>query len=137
MINVYERAKELYPDPWNKAMLKRLVRNGSLTEEQYNKCRKKHTKYVRNRQMGTKVPEETDAVKYRAALIYEATITEDREKLWDNKKVWEALRNKDKQILNGLDVIEYTLRAGEKDKIIDCIDSLSGYEDNLEEVAKN
>lgn len=108
-----------------------------LTEEQYNKCRKKHTKYVRNRQMGTKVPEETDAVKYRAALIYEATITEDREKLWDNKKVWEALRNKDKQILNGLDVIEYTLRAGEKDKIIDCIDSLSGYEDNLEEVAKN
>lgn len=35
MINVYERAKELYPDPWNKAMLKRLVRNGSLAEEQY------------------------------------------------------------------------------------------------------
>lgn len=35
MINVYERAKELYPDPWNKEMLKRLVRNGSLTIEQY------------------------------------------------------------------------------------------------------
>ena len=35
MINVYERAKKLYPDPWNKAMLKRLVRNGSLTEEEY------------------------------------------------------------------------------------------------------
>lgn len=35
MINVYERAKELYPDQWNKAMLKRLVRNGALTEEQY------------------------------------------------------------------------------------------------------
>lgn len=35
MINVYERAKELYPDPWNKSMLKRLVRNGSLTGEQY------------------------------------------------------------------------------------------------------
>lgn len=35
MIDVYERAKELYPDPWNKAMLKRLVRSGALTEEQY------------------------------------------------------------------------------------------------------
>lgn len=35
MINVYERAKKLYPDPWNKAMLKRLVRNRSLTEEEY------------------------------------------------------------------------------------------------------
>ena len=35
MINVYERAQELYLNPWNKAMLKRLVRNGSLTGEQY------------------------------------------------------------------------------------------------------
>ena len=35
MIDVFERAKELYPDPWNKAMLKRLVSKGSLTAEQY------------------------------------------------------------------------------------------------------
>ena len=35
MINLYEITNELYPDPWNKAMLKRLVRNGSLTGEQY------------------------------------------------------------------------------------------------------
>ena len=35
MINVYEKAKQNYPDPWNKAMLKRLVRNGALTPEQY------------------------------------------------------------------------------------------------------
>lgn len=35
MYNVYEKAKENYPDPWNKAMLKRLVRNGALTEAQY------------------------------------------------------------------------------------------------------
>ena len=35
MIDVYEKAKERYPDPWNKAMLKRLVRNGSLTPEQF------------------------------------------------------------------------------------------------------
>ena len=37
----------------------------------------------------------------------------------------------------GLDVIEYTLKAGEKDRIIDAIDTLSGYESNIEEVAKN
>lgn len=35
MIDVFERAKELYPDSWNKAMLKRLVSKGSLTAEQY------------------------------------------------------------------------------------------------------
>lgn len=36
-----------------------------------------------------------------------------------------------------LDVIEYSLKAGEKDEVIDCIDKLSGYNDNLEEVIKN
>lgn len=108
-----------------------------LSEEEYNKCKKKHTKYVRNKQFGMKLPEETNAVKFRDALIYTATVEADREKLWDNKKVWESLRAKDLQIMNGLDVIEYCLKAGEKDKIIECIDSLSGFEENIEEVAKN
>ena len=44
------------------------------------------------------------------------------------------LRSKGIQILSGLDVIEYTLKAGEKDKVIECIDKLSGYDDDLEEV---
>lgn len=101
------------------------------------KCKKKHTKYVRNKQFGMKLPEETNTVKFRDALIYTATVEADREKLWDNKKVWESLRAKDLQIMNGLDVIEYCLKAGEKDKIIECIDSLSGFEENIEEVAKN
>lgn len=106
-------------------------------KEEYNKCKKKHTKYVRNKQFGMKLPEETNTVKFRDALIYTATVEADREKLWDNKKVWESLRAKDLQIMNGLDVIEYCLKAGEKDKIIECIDSLSGFEENIEEVAKN
>ncbi len=108
-----------------------------LSESEYNDCKKKHTKYVRNRSLGVKMPEDTDNVKYRADLIYRATIDEDKEKLWDNKKIWEALRDKDMQIVSPLDVIEYSLKAGEKDEVIDCIDKLSGYNDNLEEVTKN
>ena len=108
-----------------------------LSSEEYEKCRKKHTKYVRNKQLGMKIPEDTDRVKYQSALIYQATVDEDREKLWDNRKVWDALNAKKDRIMNGLDVIEYTLKAGEKDKIIDAIDKLSGYETDLEEVAKN
>lgn len=108
-----------------------------LSEEDYEACKKKWTKYVRNKQFGIKLPEETNSVKYRAALIYTATVEADREKLWDNKKVWESLRAKELQILSGLDVIEYCLKAGEKDKIIECIDKLSGYDNNLEELAKN
>lgn len=108
-----------------------------LREDEYNQCKKKHTKYVRNRNIGMKMPEDTNSVKYRSELIYQATVDEDRRKLWDNKKVWEALRDKDMQIMNGLDVIEYSLKAGEKDRIIDAIDKLSGYDTALEEVAKN
>ena len=76
-------------------------------------------------------------MKYRSAIIYEATVKADREKLWDNKKIWDALNEKGIQIMNGLDVIEYTLKSGEKERIIDAIDKLSGYDSNLEEVAKN
>ena len=66
-----------------------------------------------------------------------ATVDEDREKLWDNKQVWEALRKRGFQIMNGLDVIEYSLKAGEKDRVLEVIDEISGYDSNLEEVAKN
>ena len=105
-----------------------------LSEREYNECKKKPTKYVRNRSLGVKMPEDTDNVKYRAEIIYRATVQEDRKKLWDNKEAWEALRDKGMQVLNGLDMIEYCLMAGEKDKVIDVIDSISGYGDNLEEV---
>lgn len=108
-----------------------------LAEEEYDRCKKKHTKYVRNRNIGVKMPEDTNAVKYRDALIYQATVEEDREKLWDNRKAWEAMRNKGLPIMNGLDVIEYSLKAGEKDAVIEEIDKLSGYASNLEEVVKN
>lgn len=108
-----------------------------LCSEEYDRCRKKYTKYVRNKQLGMKMPEDTDRIKYQSALIYQATVEEDRAKLWDNRKVWSALNDKGLQIMNGLDVIEYTLKAGEKDKILEAIDKISGYEENLEEVAKN
>ena len=109
-----------------------------LSSEEYEKCRKRHTKYVRNKQFGMKMPEDTNRVKYQSAIIYEATTEGDREKLWDNRRVWNAINEKGDRIMNGLDVIECALKAGEKDKVLDAIDKLSGYEaNNLEEIAKN
>ncbi len=107
-----------------------------LSSQEYEKCKKKYTKYVRNKQLGMKLPEDTDRIKYQSAIIYEATVEEDRKNLWDNHKVWNALNAKEDRIMNGLDVIEYSLKAGEKDKVLEAIDKLSGYDDNLEEVAK-
>ena len=105
-----------------------------LTEQEYDDCKKKWTKYVKNKQLGMKMAESTNIVKYHAHLIYKATVKEDRELLWDNKKIWNSLLNQGFQIMNGLDVIEYSLRAGEKDRILGIIDSISGYSDQFEEV---
>jgi len=123
-----------------------IVRNGQtyfeftirpLSEDEYDKCKTKHTKYVRNKQLGIKLPEQTNSVKYRAELIYQATIDEDREKLWDNKQVWTALGAKGMDIVTGTEVIDIALKSGEKDAVLEALDVLSGYDSNLEEVAKN
>ena len=100
--------------------------------------RKRHTKYVRNKTTGFKVPEETKMNDLKNALIYAATIDEDKAKLWDNPKVWKGLENKGVVVVTGTDVIDFCLMPGEKDRVGEEIDKVSGYaNDNLEEVAKN
>lgn len=109
-----------------------------LGEDEYDQCRKKYTKYVRNKQLGIKMPEDTDNVKYHCSLIYNATIDTDKERLWDNKSIWKGLEDRGIHVVNALDVIEASLPAGYKEIAVKAIDKLSGYqESNLEEVAKN
>ena len=80
-----------------------------------------------------KVPETTNSVRYRSQLIYEATIPEDRAKLWDNKQMWEALN-----VASGIDAIDKILKSGEKDKILEQLDAISGFDNTeLEETTKN
>lgn len=109
-----------------------------LTADEINTCRNRASKFVRNKQLGLKMLEDTDSVKYRSMLIYTATTAADKEKLWDNKKVWDGLEKKGKIVVTGYEVVGHCLKAGEMAKIIDIIDELSGFESsNLEEVAKN
>lgn len=103
-----------------------------LSEDEYVKCKERYTKYVRNKQIGIKVPEDTDTNMYRNALIYQATVEEDRAKIWDNKEAWKQL-----DVLSGAQLIGVVLKPGEKDAIIGKLDEISGYGSALEEVAKN
>lgn len=103
-----------------------------LTEEQYLNCKKRNTKYVRNKNMGVKIAEEVNGARFRSCLIYEATIPEDRKKIWDNKAAWNRL-----VVLNGPDLISKVLKAGEKDMVCDKLDEISGYKANELETIKN
>ena len=104
-----------------------------LSEEDFNRCRKRCTKYVKSKaQAGVRIPEEVDTVRYRCMLIYEATTPEDRKKIWDNKDLWKA-----KDIATGIEAVDILLKAGEKNAICEKLDAISGYELTEEEVAKN
>ena len=111
----------------------------SLPDETLYEIRKKYTKYVKNKRTGTKVAEGVDNAKLRSSMIYNATIAEDQEKLWDNKQVQEALRRRGKHIINALDVIDAVLLPGEKENVLTVLDELSGYdtEEAKVETAKN
>lgn len=107
-----------------------------LTEKEYEYCKNKATKFVRNKQLGMKFPESSNNVKYRALLIYKATDAEDRKRTWDNKKLWDALLAQGHDIATGTDVIDAVLMPGEKAAVVAEIDKLSGFEnENLEEVS--
>ena len=101
-----------------------------LSEEEYQQCKEKNTKYSRNKNLGIKFPEETNTTRYRSALIYQATVDKDRERVWNNKSVWKELN-----VLNGIDLIDRVLLAGEKDTALELIDRISGYSMNVEETA--
>lgn len=103
-----------------------------LSEEESIKCRERATRYA-PRKRGQPVQEiETNVAKFRSWLIYAATVDEDRARTWDSKQAQEAFG-----VLQGVDVIDAVLLSGEKDRVIDRINEISGYGDDLEETAKN
>ncbi|MCL1701627.1 hypothetical protein [Lysinibacillus sp. Bpr_S20] len=102
-----------------------------VSEEKYDEIQDKATKF-KNNKAGIKVPVETDYPKMRAMLIYEATKKEDRARLWDNKKYWDATGS-----LTGTHLVEKVLRAGEKSAVVQVIDEISGYMLEAEDMLKN
>lgn len=109
-----------------------------LSEAMVTDIRKKYTRYTKNKRMGTKVAEEVDTPKYKSSLIYNSTIPEDKERIWDNRRLWEGLRKKGINIVNALDVVDAILLPGEKTMIIEELDNLSGYDENSQiETVKN
>lgn len=103
-----------------------------ISEEEAVICRERATKYAPRRKGQPKREIDFNPAKSRSWMIYTATVDEDRAKTWDNKAAQEALN-----VLQGADMIDEVLLAGEKDLIIDRINEISGYSEDFEETAKN
>lgn len=113
-----------------------------LSEKELVNIRKQCTKYKKN-PAGKNLPkvEEVDYNMFKTLKIYEATCDEDKAKLWDNPQVKAGLNAKGKTIIESSEIIDIVLLAGEKHKVSELIDNISGYDDEeditLEEYAKN
>lgn len=104
-----------------------------LDEAEIGEFRKKAVRYApspANRNVRVEV--DVNLVRLRSLTIYNATVEEDRKKIWDNEKLKKQLN-----VIEGVDVVDELLMAGEKDRVCDEIDAISGYSATLEEVAKN
>ena len=103
-----------------------------VTEDETQSFLKMARKYATTRPGQPKKVIETNNTKLRSLIVYTATVDEDRAKIWDNKSAQTALN-----ILTGWEMVDKVLLAGEKDKVIDKIDEISGFGDDLEETAGN
>jgi len=128
-VEVTEKGVKKYV-PEKKVMVKFRVR--ALSEEESQDCHRNATKYAKTKPGQPRVPLETDASMFRSHVIYAATLDADKAMLWDNKR---AL--KDMNLLQGVDMVDQLLLPGEKSRIIQEIDELSGFVPEAEVTAKN
>ena len=104
-----------------------------ISEEESQSCWRMATRYAPQKNGQPKVAIETNMVKYRSLLIYTATVDEDRVKIWENKTALNAFN-----IVQGVELVDKVLKAGEKERIIDVIDDMGGFnEDNSGEIVGN
>ena len=102
-----------------------------ITEDENQICLKRATKFAPTKPGKAKIATESDGALYRSYLIYTATVNEDRAKIWDNQQAQNALG-----ILQGVDMIDRVLFVGEKNRVLDVIDEISGFADEEENAAE-
>lgn len=103
-----------------------------ITEDESQKCWRNATKYAPLKPGQPKKAIETNSALYRSFIVYTATVDEDRAKVWDNRVALEKMG-----LLRGVEMVDKVLLAGEKSRILDLVDEISGFDDGLEEAAQD
>ena len=98
-----------------------------ITEDVWQKCRRQN---LMNRGKAT---EELNNSRFLAQAIYEATVDEDKQRLWQNRDVWQKLN-----VASGVDVVNLVLTPAEKTAIANKLSEISGFDDDgLDDLIKN
>lgn len=94
-----------------------------LDERTMEKCRRQNTKNKGRRN------EEFDGTRYISQLIYEATIDEDKKRIWRNEEVWRKLN-----ITNGADAVQAILTPAERSELENIMLDMLGFNEDLTEM---
>jgi hypothetical protein len=125
--------KNYYPIEIKRSgVLKLSFRIRPITENENQTCYNRASRYAPTKPGQPKVVVETNQALYRSYIIYTATVDEDRGKVWDNKEAQARLG-----VLQSVEMIDRVLKAGEKERVIDKIDEISGFGDDAEETARD
>ena len=110
----------------------------ALSEQDMTRAQKMATTYTKNK--NKKLPDvkkDFDKALGTSCLIYLATVDEDRQRLWDNVQLKNALMSAgilSKDFVGmGYDLIDKVLSPGEKNRVIEEIDKLCGYSEDEDE----
>ena len=113
-------------------VLKLEFRIRPLDENENQSCYRRATKYAKTKAGQPKVAIETNQAYYRSCLIYTATVDEDRAKTWDNRQAKDRLN-----VLDSVEMVDKVLKQGEKDRVIDILNDICGYEEDAEKLAQD
>lgn len=97
-----------------------------LDEKTFDRCRRENLKNKGRRN------EELDGSRFVAQLIYEATIDEDKKRLWRNREVWTKLN-----VASGADVIQKVLTPAERAELEQELLNMVGFGDDLTEMIEH
>lgn len=106
-----------------------------ITGEEKEKCRDQATKMTKNKKLGgVAIPTDFDAAKFNSLIVVMATHPEDKKFLWENKELMQKAN-----VLSPWQLVDKVLYSGEKDRVIELIEHLSGAdeEEGLDETLKN
>lgn len=101
-----------------------------MSSQDAESCAKQASKLVKN--IRGKMEKEVDQRIYQSLLIYTATIEEDQKNFWGNRELKKAL-----SIIDNFDMVDALLLAGEKAAVLDILDEMGGFTQNIQDEIQN
>lgn len=103
-----------------------------ISEDEIQVCLRRANKVAPAKSGQPRKVLDTNNAKFRSLVIYTATVDEDRARVWDNKTALETFG-----IYESWEMIDKVLLVGEKNRVLDKIDEISGFDDDTEELAQD